>query len=128
MYSCIHVFMYLCICVYVSMYLCIYVSMCLCIFACSKDSSHNSVLVANSGSEVHRGTRDFSALPIFEILTKGFHFFKKNCHEDKILPERNNTILADIQLVNKYNTFLMKFSITILFLYNICPKRKDSTS
>ena len=61
------------------------------------------------------------------LLTKGFHFFKKNCHEDKIIPEIKNTILADIQYMNTYNTFLMKLSLTI-FLHNICLRRKDSTS
>ena len=48
------------------------------------------------------------------LLTKGFHFFKKNCHEDKIIPEIENTILADIQYMNKYKTFLMKWSLTII--------------
>ena len=62
------------------------------------------------------------------LLTKGFHFFKKNCNEDKIIPEIENTILADIQYMNKYKTFLMKWSLTIIFLYNMCLKRKDSTS
>ena len=62
------------------------------------------------------------------VLTKGFHFFKKNCHEDKIIAEINITILADIQYMDKYNTFLMKLNLTIIFLHNICLKRKDSTS
>ena len=60
------------------------------------------------------------------LLTKGVHFFKKNCNEDKIIPEILNTILADIQYMNKYKTFLMKWSLTIIFLYNMCLKRKDS--
>ena len=40
------------------------------------------------------------------LLTKGFHFFKKNCHEHKIIPEVENTILADIQYMNKYKNNL----------------------
>ena len=58
------------------------------------------------------------------FLTKGLHFFKNNCHEDTIIPEIKNAILADIQYVNKYNTFLMKLSLTIIFLYNMCRKRE----
>ena len=32
----------------------------------------------------------------------------------KIIPEKENTILADIQYMNNYKTFLMKGSLTIL--------------
>ena len=62
------------------------------------------------------------------LLTKGFHFFKKKCNEDKIVPKIQSTILADRQYMNKYKTFLMKWGLTIIFLYNICLRRKDSTS
>ena len=61
-------------------------------------------------------------------FNKGIHFFKKNCSEDKIIPKIENTILANIQYMNKYKTVLMKWSLTISFLFGICLERKDSTS
>ena len=55
------------------------------------------------------------------LSTKGFHFFENKCNEDKTIPEKN-TMLAERPYVNKYNTLLMKLSLTMIFLQNICLK------
>ena len=61
-------------------------------------------------------------------FNKGISLLQKELPWRQDIPEIENTIRADIQYINKCKTFLMKWNLTVIFLYNICMKRKNSTS